>query len=374
MNIKYGDIVKGMSVDTQVQDRVGQLRADLLAKADGSFSNFEDFLSLPNSRFVPQVIPSVDNIKQVFLVGIGGSSLGPKAVYDVLKSPKLPKLYFLENVDRVYIDELMADGKGAAFVVVCKSGKTFETIKNLEYLTSGKFKGAVNDGNTYVVSVEGNHTWEWGKVLGAKLFPMPEVISGRFQVFSAVTAVPLGLVGIDFGKFVEGAKKSLNDSKKSEEPASNRFQFYKNGIDTDVYFAFDERLRSLAEWYASITAESLGKNGRGITPIASVGSRDNHSMLQLYLQGPRNKFTTFISLSNTDPCNLQTLEAVKKAYDDAKLPYIHVELDADSPNVLTYELGDFVQSKIIETVLLGELMEVNPYDQPGVELYKKYLQ
>ena len=374
MKIQQSDIVKSVTVNTQIQDRVKRLGADLFVGADGSFTNFEDFVNLPNSKFVPQIIPPSNSVRQVFLVGIGGSSLGPKAVYDALKSPKLPKLYFIENVDRAYIDGLMADGKDAAFVVVCKSGRTFETLKNLEYLTSDKFKGVVNGKNTYVVSVEGNHTWEWGKTIGAKLFPMPQAISGRFQVFSAVTAVPLRLVGVDVNKFIDGAKQSLSDPKKSADLALDRFQFYKAGLDTDVYFAFDERLRSLAEWYASITAESLGKNGRGITPIANVGSRDNHSTLQLYLQGPGNKFTTFISLSNTDSYNLQALEAVRKAYNDAKLPYTHVELDAESVDVLTYELGAFMQSKILETVLLGGLMGVNPYDQPGVELYKKYLQ
>jgi glucose-6-phosphate isomerase len=339
-----------------------------------TINRFEDFLGLPYSEFVPRENLFRSDVKKVFLVGIGGSSLGTKAVYNVLKSPNFTTpIYFIENVDRVYIDELMADGGKAAFVVVSKSGTTFETQKNLEYLTSEKFKGIVNGENTYVVSVEGNHTWEWGKKLGAKLFPMPQAISGRFQVFSAVTAVPLGLVGVNVNKFIDGAKKSLSDSKKSESLASNRFQFYKNGIDTDVYFAFDERLKSLAEWYASITAESLGKNGGGITPIVSIGSRDLHSIGQLYLQGRRDKFTTFLSLSDTDPDNLFILDAVKKAYSDAKLPFAHIALDASSSDVLTCELGDFMQSKIMETVYLGGLMGENPYDQPGVELYKKYL-
>ncbi|MFA5776650.1 MAG: hypothetical protein WC988_03805 [Patescibacteria group bacterium] len=366
MKITHSEATKDVSPGDGVSSRVRELSQDLLAKAD--------FLSLLDSKFVPQEKLSVDGVKQVFLVGIGGSGLGTKAVYDVLKSSEFPKLHFIENVDRAYIDELMVDSKDPVFVVVCKSGKTFETLKNLEYLTSKKFRGVVKGENTFVVSVEGSRIWEWGKSLGAKLFPMPQAISGRFQVFSAVTAVPLGLIGVDVNKFVDGAKISLSDIKKSADLVSNRFQFYKNGLDEDVYFPFDERLRSLAEWYVSITAESLGKNGGGITPIVSVGSRDNHTMLQLYLQGPRDKFTTFISLSNTDPYNLQTLEAVKRAYNDAKLPYIHVELDASCPDVLTCELGDFMQSKIIETVLLGGLMGINPYDQPGVELYKKYLQ
>lgn len=381
MKIVRGEVIKNASVDSGVNSRAGELLRNLFAKADGSFTNPEDFLSLPrqrrglpNSRFIPQEPPSSDNVKQVFLVGIGGSSFGSKAVYGVLESPQLLKLHFLENVDRVRVDGLMADGGNAVFVVVCKSGKTFETLRNLDYLTSGKYQGALNGGNTYVVSVEGSFVWEWGKKLGAKLFPIPQAVSGRFQVFSAVTAVPLDLVGVDIGKFVDGAKRSLSDPKKSADLASTRFQFYKSGVETDVYFAFDERLRSLAQWYASITAESLGKAVGGITPIVSIGSRDLHSIGQLYLQGRRDKFTTFLSLSNTDPDNLFILEAVKKAYDDAKLPYTHIELDASNVDTLTSELGDFMQSKIIETVLLGGLMGVNPYDQPGVELYKKYLQ
>lgn len=373
MKIIFSKAARDVLLSKDINSRVGELLRELSTKADGSFTNFEDFLNLPNSEFFPKALPLSDGVKQVFLVGLGGSSLGPKAVYDVLKSPKSPKLHFIENADLAHIHELMSDTEGAAFVVICKSGKTFETLKNLDYLTSEEFKGVLSGKNTYVVSVEGNHTWVWGKSVGAKLFAMPQAISGRFQVFGAVTAVPLGLIGVDIAKLVDGAIVSLSDPKKSADQASKRFQFYRNGVDTDVYFAFDERLRSLAEWYASITAESLGKLSAGITPMVSVGSRDMHSMGQLYLQGKRDKFTTFLSLSDTDPNNLFILEAVKKAYEDAKLPFTHIELDAGSPNVLTVELGDFIQSKIIEIVLLGGLMGVNPYDQPGVELYKKYL-
>jgi glucose-6-phosphate isomerase len=180
------------------------------------------------------------------------------------------------------------------------------------------------------------------------------------------------MVGINMQKFFDGGL-TLEADLLIQASVAKRFQLLSNGKDTDIYFAYDERLKSLAEWGVSITAESLGKSGKGITPIASVGSRDNHSTLQFYLQGPRDKMTYFMSLSDTDPQNLHSLEAVKKAYEDEKLPYTHIELDASTPDKLAYDLGCFMQAKMIETVLLAGFMGVNPYDQPGVELYKKYL-
>jgi glucose-6-phosphate isomerase len=354
-------------------DKVAKLVASLRAKATGSFTAFEDFISLPTSSFVPQDNLSVGGAKQVLVVGIGGSSLGAKAVCDVLKSAKLSPLYWIENVDRAHVDEVVALCKDPVVVVICKSGTTFETVRNLAYLTSATFKGLVRGDNTWVVAVEGNRIWDWGKSLGAKLFPMPAVVSGRFQVFGAVAIVPLGLVGVDTTNYLAGARASLADLMTPAKAAAVRYQLYQDGLVTDVYFAFDERLRSLAEWYASITAESLGKALGGITPVVSMGSRDLHAFSQLYLQGRRDKVTTFVSLSDTDPTNLVILTAVKKAYADAGLPYSHIELDATSTGQLTYDLGLFMQAKMTETVLLGGLMGVNPYDQPGVELYKKYL-
>jgi glucose-6-phosphate isomerase len=300
--------------------------------------------------------------------------------FDTVQPDRFPKLSILENVDEKYVDQLVTqlakspDYSELAFVVICKSGRTFETLKNLSHITQDKFRGMVTGANTYVVSVEGNHTWQWGQKLGAKLFPMPVIVSGRFSVFSAVGVIPLGLAGVDVTKFLEGAKGRVHAVDEVQKDVGTRFNLYTEGWDSDVYFAFDDRLKSLAEWMCSITAESLGKAGIGITPMTSVGSRDLHSIGQLYLQGRRDKVTTFLSLSDTDENNLSILDAVKKAYDDANLPYNHVRLECNTSETLACELGDFMQAWIIQTVLLGGLMNLNPFNQPGVELYKKYLQ
>ncbi len=387
MKAFQGTVLKDLKPDPDLEGRVVGLWGEVREKADGEFKNPEDFLYLPFSNYVPE-LKLHTGLKRAVLVGIGGSSLAPKAVYDAvfghfdsIEPKRVPKLHILENVDKNYVDQLMAlltdsspDFSDFAFVVICKSGRTFETLKNLEFISQDKYRGMVRGDNTHIISVEGNHTWQWGGRLGAKLYPMAEAVSGRFSVFSAVSAVPLGLVGVDVKSFIDGAKECVNAVSEVQKYVATRFRLYQDGLTSDVYFAFDDRLKSLAEWMCSITAESLGKAGAGITPITSVGSRDLHSIGQLYLQGRRDKVTTFLSLSDTDKSNLYVLDAVKKAYDDAKLPYTHAVLEASSPATLAYNLGDFMQSWIIHTVLLGGLMGVNPYDQPGVELYKKYLQ
>lgn len=385
MKISYGETVANVKLVPEALDRVNELWLELKKKADGEFKNFEDFLYLSSSTYVPEISFS-SNLKHVILIGIGGSSLSPKAVYDALfghfdnvQPKRSPKMHFLDNVDSKYTRDLMEilsqtqNYDELAFVIVCKSGRTFETLEGIGLVTKENYRGVVNGNNTYVVSVEGNNTWEWGKKFNAKLFPMPKMVSGRFAVFSGVAVVPLGLVGVEATKFLEGAKHRTNDAVKLIKLVSLRYEFYNQGLVSDVYYVFDDRLKSLGEWMSSITAESLGKNGAGITPIVSVGSKDNHSMLQLYLQGRRDKFTTFLSLTDTDEDNLLSLAAVKKAYDEAELPYTHLVLESSSPEVLTYSLGDFMQSWMVQTVLLGGLMGINPYDQPGVEIYKKYL-
>lgn len=386
MRTSWGVVLRDLEPGEDFEGRVGKLWDVIRKKADGEFKNFEDFLYLPFSAYVPELNFPL-NVKHVVLVGIGGSSLAPKAVYDAVfghfdsvEPGRFPKLHILENVDEKYVDRLMAmlaesspDFQDLAFIVICKSGRTFETLKNLAFISQDKYRGMVRGDNTHVISVEDNHTWQWGEKLGAKLYPMAQAISGRFSVFSAVSAVPLGLVGVDVASFIDGAKERVDTVSEVQKYVATRFKLYQAGLTTDVYFAFDDRLKSLAEWMCSITAESLGKAEAGITPITSVGSLDLHSIGQLYLQGRRDKVTTFLSLSDTDENNLYILDAVKKAYDDANLPYTHTILESSSPATLAYNLGDFMQSWIIHTVLLGGLMDLNPYDQPGVELYKKYL-
>ena len=387
MKTFWGATLKDLKPDTDLENRVVGLWGEVRKKADGEFKNFEDFLYLPFSNYLPEFkLPT--GLKHVVLVGIGGSSLAPKAVYDAVfghfdtvEPQRFPKLHILENVDEKYVDKLMTllaefspDFGDLAFVVICKSGRTFETLKNLAFMSQDKYRGMVRGDNTHVISVEGNHTWQWGEKLGAKLYPMAQAISGRFSVFSAVSAIPLGLAGVDVASFVDGAKEQVGAVSEVQKYVATRYKLYQDGLTSDVYFAFDDRLKSLAEWMCSITAESLGKAEAGITPITSVGSRDLHSIGQLYLQGRRDKVTTFLSLSDTDKNNSYILDAVRRAYDDANLPYTHTILDASSPATLAYNLGDFMQSWIIHTVLLGGLMGINPYDQPGVELYKKYLQ
>ncbi|MFH1295238.1 MAG: hypothetical protein ABIH84_01525 [bacterium] len=376
-----------MKVSSQTGSRLAQEWTAIKAKADGAFKVPEDFLALPFSDYVPSGTQFPVDIKHVVVLGIGGSSLATKAVYEALSDNyqgiepvRFPQLHFLEQVDASYINRLMdwlsksAVSQALAFVIVSRSGKTFELLKNLDLVKQHDKQKLMVPANTYVISVPDSYLWDWGKKVGAKLFPVPQAVSGRFQVFGPVSVVPLGLAQAPVASFVEGAKHQIASPEKLQSDAGLRWQFYQEGLTTDVYFVFDERLRSFADWLGALTAESLGKAGGGITPMTSVGSRDNHAMLQLYLQGRRDKFTTFISLSSTDLDNLTALEAVKKTYDDARLPYVHVVLNSASVQELSYDLGSFMQGRMIQTVLLGSLLDVNPYDQPGVQLYKKYLQ
>ena len=386
MQVDYSTNAQEFLSTNEYASRIDDLRTAMFKKADGGFTSPEDFLSLPFSDYSSTSGLILQPYDHIVFIGIGGSSLGPKAVYDALfgyfdiVSPaRLPKVHFLENVDKAYIDALMASikGKRVAVVVACKSGKTYETNKNLAYLYS-KYQNVINPNAVFVVATEGNAMWEWGRVNGAKLLKIPASVSGRFQVFAVYNLVMIKLCGLDDQAFLAGAREAIErfmdgSSDYYKHMCGFRYSFFRNNFLSDVYFVFDGRLKSLVEGAVSITAESLGKPGGGIFPVANVGSRDCHSTLQLYVEGPKDKFTYFLSLSGTDADNTATLVAVKKAYNELHIPFVHYVLDSSSQQKLLRELGEYMQAKIIETVLLGGLMGVNPYNQPGVELYKKYL-
>lgn len=386
MNITYSKRLESEPSDSSVILRISEARKELFSKASGRFDSFEDFVSIPFSEYSSlnkNVVPCYEHL--VF-VGIGGSSLGPKALYNALfgymddvSIERIPKCHFIENVDFNYLDALMKNirKRRNALCVVCKSGKTFEVVTNLSYIHD-RYAKMFDTKDIFVVSEEGSEVWEWGKHIGANTYKIPSSVSGRFQVFSIYTLLLLRLLGIDEKSFITGACDTITnfiDVKQSILPSviEKRYGHFVNGFTSDVYFAFDSRLLSLSNWYVSITAESLGKPNGGIFPVSNIGSCDCHSTVQLYLEGPKDKFTTFISLTTTDKSNIRALNAVKSAYDDVGLPYIHYILDASSNDIFVTELGKFMQSKILETVILGRLMGVNPFNQPGVELYKKYL-
>ena len=354
----------------------------------------------------------------VVLVGIGGSSMGTMAIMQALFGSyyndgcPLISFYGADTIDNDQQIQLLhraerelAQGGSVIVCIVSKSGATSETLINASFFIELLKKYKMQDYNRYVAVVSDEHSPLHAIAVsqGYTYVSMPTMVGGRFSLFTASTLLPLALLGIDSRSLCAGATDILNKTITEEEEsdaaysALTLFSHYTRGYGVHSLFVFSPDLLMLGNWYKQLIGESLGKKytlqdeyqENGITPVVSVGTIDLHSVVQLYLAGPHTTFTTFIMPSDEEatlvvPANDFTknsdfvgksvtsikraiFKSVVDAYKEEERPYLLYSLAKKD----SYSLGSFMMMKMIETVLLGRLMNINPFDQPAVELYKK---
>ncbi len=358
------------------------------------------------------------NPLMLIIIGIGGSHLGTAAVHEALNGafynelgPEC-KLYFIDSVDtdRVHIivqlmEQELQSGNNVLLNVISKSGTTTETIANffVLYQILKKYKQDAASNYIIVTSDENSPLHEFAKKNNCTFLPVPKNVGGRFSVFTSVGLFPLEFVGIDIKELVRGARDAFlqctdKDIEKNSAAlsASLLHYHYQHGVYIHNMFIFWQDGQKLGYWYRQLLAESIAKeydkDGKqvfmGITPTVSVGSTDLHSVAQLYLGGPKNMFTTFITIGeeqkvivvpkDSEKINKEVagktlyeiLSAIVTgtmiAYKKQELPYIECVLRQKN----AYFIGMFLQCKMIEILYLGYLCNVNPFNQPHVELYK----
>ncbi len=334
---------------------------------------YESSINLPfDEKIVSEVLQfsqKLENIKLIVLIGIGGSSLGTKALYHALFSDKDPKveIVFLESVSTVLPDLNFSDPGGVLVNMVSKSGTTMETKVNLQNLLE-KYP-SLKDRIVYTTSTASKDSY-------LKVFNIPEKVGGRYCMFSPVGLFPLAVCGLDVVKLLEGAMQARKDCLETtltKNPAaisaSIVFSHYKDNKNINVEFLFPAFLENLGKWWRQLMAESLGKDGKGVTPVVSVGTDDLHSMLQLYLDGPRDKFTEFVYPKSMLPKEVSgVLNGVKNSYSRRSLPYTEFVLE----DLTEKSLGYYMQYKMIETMYLGNLLGIDAFNQPAIEEYKKF--
>lgn len=331
------------------------------------------------------------NPKLIIVVGIGGSNLGTMAIQEALGKTGI---LYADTVDPDYLQFIITEmqnvlrqGSQVLINVISKSGTTTETIANFEVLYN-VLKRHRKDGEKYVVVTTDKDSKLWSLAMkqGWSVLEIPKDVGGRYSVFTAVGLFPLGMLGINIKQLLEGARTVKIDSCAIS--ASILFNAYKKGLIIYDHFMFAKSFESLGKWYRQLLAESCGKDKVGITPTVSIGSIDLHSMAQLYLDGPNNKLTNFVSTSfnslvkvpfynefNSLVENLQKKElnhlmhaiflGVKATYKKNKRAFTETLISKSEQDI-----GEFMQFKMLETILLAKLLNVNPFDQPAVELYK----
>lgn len=340
------------------------------------------------------------NPAMMIVVGIGGSNLGAQAVYEALYgkegNPHFP-LYFADTVDSDRMHALLQRAEHALktkrtilITVISKSGTTAETIVNFECFLALLKKYEPNKYHEYIIAItdEGSALWKLAEQQRFDRLVIPKNCGGRYSVFTAAGLAPLFFAQVDVDALIKGAQ-AANIQAAATSASVVAYQ-YEQGKRIHDVFVFDAALEGIGKWYRQLMGESIGKDGKGITPTVSIGSIDLHSVGQLYLGGPRNTLTTFVTVvhpnhevyvpdlkeydalvSHVQGKPLASImkaisDGTKNAYAENKIPFISIEF----PKKGAFYVGQVMQTRMFQIIMLGHLLEVNPFDQPQVELYK----
>lgn len=340
----------------------------------------------------------------IWVLGTGGSSLGGRALLALADVGDGPQVRVFDNLDPHTFDGLLAAMNPArtGFLVISKSGGTPETVAQGLVVADAVRRAGVTDITSHflVICEPGKSSLRiWAEAEGIPVLDHDPDLGGRYSVLSLVGLLPALMAGLDAGAVREGAKQVLdgllNASDPTKSPAlvgaalSVAFQ-QSNDIGINVLMPYTERLGPFALWHRQLWAESLGKQGKGLTPAHAVGPVDQHSQLQLYLDGPADKFFTLIfqDLKGTGPrVPVSAAIAVGAAYLAGATvgDLVAAEQDATAktlaahgrptrviklPRLDEHVLGGLFMHFLLETVLAARLMDVDPFGQPAVEAGK----
>ena len=319
------------------------------------------------------------------LIGMGGSTLGAKAIYKFLQDKTKKKFVFIDNL-KPNLSKYEKSNE-AVNLIISKSGNTLETISNTNILINQNQKSK----NIFITEKKNSYLLNLAHKIKAEVIEHKNYIGGRYSVLSEVGMLPAELMGFDARKFkrLNLLINNNNFLKKLIINVDATLKFIKQGKFNSIILNYDEKSENLFKWYQQLIAESLGKKSKGLLPMISNMPKDNHSLLQLYLDGPKKNFFTFFNvlekkseiinkknILNThvylkNKSIFQILNSQKKATENIfkkrKLPFRSFELLRRNEETL----GELFCFFILETILLGRALKVNPFDQPSVELVKK---
>ena len=335
-------------------------------------------------KFNNRLIKKLQKFKTILLIGMGGSILGSKAIYNFLKNKNNSKKFmFIDNLSAKIKKNLIEKRK--LNIVISKSGNTLETISNFN-IVKNKY-----DKNIFVTEDRKTYLFKLANELSSEIVHHNKFIGGRFSVLSEVGMLPAELMGFNRNKFRKleqliNNKKFLNTLISS---VLSQYYFIKKNKTNSIILNYDKNSIEFLEWYQQLVAESLGKKNLGILPIISNLPKDNHSIMQNYLDGPKKNFFTFFyvkeklsnkiknkNLYNThkylkkkslDKIIYAQFSATQKVFEKKKIPFRTFIVE----NRNEESIGELFIFFMLETVLLGKLLKINPYDQPAVELIKK---
>ncbi len=327
-----------------------------------------------------KIIKKLKKFQYYRIIGVGGSILGSKAIYQFLNNKIKKIFFFIDNLEA----KLNLNKKKIAKLIISKSGNTLETISNSNVLLK-------NNKNIFIVEKNNNYLNNLANKIKADVIEHKNYIGGRYSVLSEVGMLPAQLMGLDERKF-----KRLNYLIKNKKFINNlinnvacTLNLIKNKKYLSVILNYDKNSENLFHWYQQLIAESLGKKSKGILPIISTMPKDNHSLMQFYLEGPKRSFYTFFSALEKKSIKIDSkyllrshsylknknlnkiinsqIKATQNVFIRKKIPFRSFKILKRNEE----SLGEIFCFFILETILLGRALKVNPFDQPSVELIKK---
>ena len=315
------------------------------------------------------------------IIGMGGSTLGIEAIYNFLSFKIKKKFNFYNNID----SNKFSEKKKIKIlnIIISKSGNTLETISNFNILKNKK-------NNLFISEKSNNYLRKLANKLKCEVLEHRNYIGGRYSVLSEVGMLPSILMGLKEEKF-KNFDNLIRNRKFIDglvDSITSTIFYVKNKKFNSIILNYDQRSQELFKWYQQLLAESLGKKSKGLLPIISTMPKDNHSLMQLYLDGPKNNFYTFFDvLEKKSPkinnslilnshnylknksfldIKLAQKKATQNVFKNKKIPFRSFNVLNRSEN----SLGEIFTFFMLETILLGHALKVNPFDQPSVELIK----
>lgn len=400
-----------------MQAKVSSILRELYSSKDNPGA-MTGWISLPHNEqiyaevdsFISKIV-SERKYEHLVVLGIGGSSLGAQALIEAVRSPLWNRISkakrkgyltadFVDNLDPFVIRMLYSRLKldRTLFIVISKSGGTLETI--VPMLVAKDWAGPDFYKQCVFVTTKGKGLlFDLAQKNSIPLFYIPENVGGRYSVFSPVGLLPAALCGVDLGEIKKGLRSTDELCKEEgvwKNPAISialsTYFSYKAGKNIFVLMPYSSSLKRFVEWFVQLWSESLGKEGKGSTPLLAIGATDQHSQIQMFNEGPNDKLVSFIKIQNHKRDltigDFSSEDSEFSVYVKRKVGKIlNMELDATRraltengrPNftIVLPELSEYYLSGLMyifefATAIMGRLLEINPFDQPGVELAKRY--
>jgi len=383
-------LLKDYYKNTQIKKAFDKIFNEINDRCDDTKNTYHVLSKKFNFDFKINYLKKYKKFKNIVIVGMGGSVLGSNAIYDFLKHKIKKKVTFFDNLDKEKLGRFKKNNNvsNCLFIIISKSGNTIETLSNLKGFNILK----LNAKNIIIITEKRKNILNTiAKKYNLFFIEHKNFLGGRYSVLSEVGIIPSFLMGINIIKLRSNLKKYLKDKnklflKKSSLALSEIIN--KKKYRNLIFLNYSPKLEKFLFWCQQLIAESLGKKGKGLLPTVSNAPKDHHSLLQLYLEGPKdkifyifseketsrnklkakkiNKQEFFFDNKNIDQIKIAQKNAFIKALLKNKIPFREFKINS----VDEQTLGELFSYFILETSIVGKLSKINPFDQPAVEQVK----